>query len=82
VRVADPEAPGRALLLSSRSARARRRYRTACEVRRRALARRLRADGVDVLALRSDRDPLHALARFFARHAAGRRVGRAVRSAR
>jgi uncharacterized protein (DUF58 family) len=79
VRVADPEAPGRVLVLSSRSARARRRYRAACEVRRRALARRLRADGADVLGLRSDRDPLHALARFFARHAAGRRLGRSGR---
>ncbi|MDJ0786367.1 MAG: DUF58 domain-containing protein [Myxococcota bacterium] len=72
LRIADPEAPGRTWLLSSRSARARQRYRVACEVRRRALERRLRGDGVDVLILPSERDPLRALGRFFEDRAASR----------
>jgi uncharacterized protein (DUF58 family) len=72
LRLVDPESPGRTLVFSSRSQRARARYRTACEVRRRALARRLRGDGADVLLLRADREPLRAWARFFAFHAAQR----------
>jgi uncharacterized protein (DUF58 family) len=72
LRLVDPESPGRALVFSSRSARARERYRAACEVRRRALARRLRGDGADVLLLRSDREPLRAWMRFFALHTAHR----------
>jgi uncharacterized protein (DUF58 family) len=72
LRLADPERPGRVLLLRGRSRGVRDRYRTACAVRRRALERRLRADGVDVLQLRSDRDALRALVRFFFRHVAER----------
>jgi uncharacterized protein (DUF58 family) len=49
-------------------ARARALYRTAFRVRHRALERRLRADGADVLWLRTDRDPLAALVRFFHAH--------------
>jgi uncharacterized protein (DUF58 family) len=75
VRLVDPEAPGRALVFSSGSARARERYRTACEVRRRALVRRLRADGADVLLLRTDREPLRAWTRFFALHTTHRTRG-------
>jgi uncharacterized protein (DUF58 family) len=73
VRLADPEAPHRLVTLDTRSARARR-YRAACAMRARALKRRLRADGADVLALRTDRDPLPALTRFFQAHT-GRRRG-------
>lgn len=65
LRLADPEVAGRELVIDSGSARARTLYRTACLVRRRALERRLRSDGADVLWLRTDRDPLPALARFF-----------------
>ena len=68
LRVADPEVPGRELVIDSGSARARALYRTACRVRRRALERRLRGDGADVLWLRTDRDPLPALVRFFRAH--------------
>jgi uncharacterized protein (DUF58 family) len=74
VRLCDPEAPRRRLVFDTRSARARARYAAACAVRRRALERRLRADGADTLALRTDRDPLHALTRFFQAHA-GRHRG-------
>jgi uncharacterized protein (DUF58 family) len=75
VRLRDPERPARTLTLSTRSRHARARYRAACEVRRRALLRRLRGDGVHALALRCDRDPLHALARFFAFHRGARARG-------
>jgi uncharacterized protein (DUF58 family) len=68
VRLSDPEAPHRLVTLDTGSARARARYRAACAVRRRALERRLRSDGADTLALRTDRDPLPALTRFFQAH--------------
>lgn len=68
LRLADPERGGGELLIDSGSARARALYRSACRLRRRALERRLRADGADVLWLRSDRDPLPALVRFFHEH--------------
>jgi uncharacterized protein (DUF58 family) len=68
LHLADPEVPGRDLVIDSGSERARALYRTACRVRRRALERRLRADGADVLWLRTDRDPLSALVRFFHDH--------------
>jgi uncharacterized protein (DUF58 family) len=74
VRLADPEAPLRLVTFDTRSARARARYRAACAMRGRALERRLRADGADLLALRTDRDPLPALTRFFQAHT-GRRRG-------
>lgn len=67
-RVADPEAPRRRLVLDASSQRVRLLYRAACQVRRRALELRLRGDGADVLWLRTDRDPLRALVRFFPTH--------------
>lgn len=76
VRVADPERPGRTLLLRSGRRRARERYRAAAEVRQRALVWRLRADGCEVLALRTDQDPLRAWLRLFARRAGARGVTR------
>ncbi|MEN8182100.1 MAG: DUF58 domain-containing protein [Myxococcota bacterium] len=69
LRLADPEARGGELVIDSGSKRARALYRTACGVRRRALERRLRGDGADVLWLRTDRDPLPRLVRFFHAHA-------------
>jgi uncharacterized protein (DUF58 family) len=74
VRLSDPEAPRPPVVFDTRSARARARYAAACAARRRALERRLRADGADILALRTDRNPLHALTRFFHAHA-GRHRG-------
>jgi uncharacterized protein (DUF58 family) len=69
IRVGDPERPGPALLLRTGPG-ARERYRDAAAARRRALERALRGDGADVLFLRTDHDPLRALARFFARRPA------------
>ncbi len=76
IRVADPERPGRTLLLATGRKAVRERYRTASEVRRRALVRRLRGDGASVLSLRADREPLRGLARFFAERALTRGRGR------
>jgi uncharacterized protein (DUF58 family) len=74
-RLADPEAPGATLLLRT-TRRVRERYAEAAAARRSALERALRAGGADALFLRTDRDPLRALARFF-----GRRPARARRVA-
>ena len=79
LRVADPEAPGRSWLLRSGSRRARERYGAAAHVRERLLERRLRADGADWLALRTNADPLRALGRFFAQRAVQRVRGRGRR---
>lgn len=67
--VADAERPGPRLRLPT-GARARERYRAAALARRTALERTLRASGADLLWLRTDREPLRALARFFARRPA------------
>jgi uncharacterized protein (DUF58 family) len=68
LRLADPERAGPPLVLDTDSPRVRGRYRAAAAGRRRALARRLRTDGADVLWLRTDRDPLPVLAGFFRAH--------------
>jgi uncharacterized protein (DUF58 family) len=73
LRLVDPEHPGRSALLDAGSARVRERYRDACRARDRGLERSLRGAGIDVLWLRTDRDPLRALLRFFPTHAG--RVG-------
>jgi uncharacterized protein (DUF58 family) len=69
VRLVDPEAAGPGRVIDAGSPRARALYRAAGRVRRRALERRLRGDGADVLWLRTDRDPLPAFLRFFQAHA-------------
>jgi uncharacterized protein (DUF58 family) len=74
VRVRDVERGGRALVLSTGSARARRAYAAEAERRRAQLARDLRSAGADCLWLRSDRSPFFPLARFF-QERAGRRLG-------
>ena len=56
------------MVVRSGSRRVRARYATAAAVRRRALERRLRGDGADLIWLHTHRDPLVALARFFRRH--------------
>jgi uncharacterized protein (DUF58 family) len=65
LRVADPERPGRTLVLASGSAAVRARYAAAAQARRRAVERRLRGAGADVLWLRAGSDPLRTLVRFF-----------------
>jgi uncharacterized protein (DUF58 family) len=65
VRIADPERPGVTRLLNTGSARVRERYAAAWQSWRSRLSRELRAAGADLLWLRTDRSPLHALSRFF-----------------
>ncbi len=64
VRVRDPEA-ARTLLVNSNSARVRASYRQAWAARAATLERSLRSVGSDVLWMRTDRDPLQTLMRFF-----------------
>jgi hypothetical protein len=76
VRIADPERPGRSWVLDAGSRRTRRRYPTACAERRRNLADVVRHGGAELLWLRTDQSPLHALGRFFHERAAqARRAG-------
>ena len=79
LRLADPEAPGRTLLLRSGSRRVRERYALAARAQRYALERALLRLGIDLLPLATDADPLRMLGRFFVRRAATRARGRAVR---
>jgi uncharacterized protein (DUF58 family) len=74
VLLGDAERPGPRLRLRT-SAAARERYRAAAAERRVRLERALRAGGADVVWLRTDRDPLLPLARFFARRPAHPRRG-------
>jgi uncharacterized protein (DUF58 family) len=73
LRVRDPES-SRTLLLDSSSARVRARYRRAWAARAALLERSLRSAGSDVLWLRTDRDPLSTLMRFFRARAARTRA--------
>jgi uncharacterized protein (DUF58 family) len=72
VRFADPEQRRRTLVLDAGDPRIRARYRAAAGARRRALVRRLRGAGSDVLWIRTEEEPLRALVRFF-RQRIGRR---------
>lgn len=81
LRVRDPERPQRTLVVRSSDSSVRERYATAALARKRALERRLRSAGSDVLWLRTDRDPLHALRTFFALRAPGDRTGTQRRQA-
>ncbi len=74
VRVRDAERGGRALVLPTGSARARRAFAAEGARWRAQLARDLRRAGADCLWLRSDRSPFFALAHFF-QERAGRRLG-------
>ncbi len=65
VRIRDPEVPGRTMVLNSNSPRVRRRFRSAAAERAANLRRSLQATGADVLWMRTDRDPLQTLMRFF-----------------
>jgi uncharacterized protein (DUF58 family) len=65
VRLADPERGGATFVLGTGSRGARAQYRAACAARRARLERELRRSGAERLWLRSDRDPLYTLGRFF-----------------
>jgi uncharacterized protein (DUF58 family) len=71
VRLTDPEGGGGGVM--GTGARGRARYAAAVEAHRRALRRRLRADGSDLLWLPSEGDPLRALVGFFRTRSAPRR---------
>jgi uncharacterized protein (DUF58 family) len=73
LRIADPERPGAVRVVHTSRKRVRQRYRTAARVRRRRLESELRRCGAEVLWLRTDRSPLHALGHFL-RERAARRV--------
>ncbi len=78
LRLRDPEHPDATRWLRTGDVRVRRRFRAASRARRRATLRRLHEDGALVLPLRTDREPLPALVRFFAERA-GDRAGRRAR---
>jgi len=73
IRIADPENPGATFVLDTGSRKQRERYRDAALTWRTRLARGLRRAGADPLWLRTDRNPLHALGRFFEERATRRR---------
>jgi uncharacterized protein (DUF58 family) len=79
LRIADPEAPARTLLLRSGSRRARERYARVARTVTNAQERELIHLGADVLPLATDADPLRALGRFFVLRAAARARRRGVR---
>lgn len=64
LRLVDAERSGAPRLLTT-GPRRRSRYAAAAEAHRRALVRRLRSEGAEVLALSTAGDPLRALVRFF-----------------
>jgi len=70
IRIADPERPGRTLLLDTGDRRIRARYAEQARARRRALERDLRRAGSDVVWMPADHDPLRVLARAFLERAA------------
>jgi uncharacterized protein (DUF58 family) len=72
VRIRDPERPGPTRLLHTGRRGVRRRYRTAALRWRARLEGELRRSGAEVLWLRTDRDPIHALGIFFHERAARR----------
>jgi uncharacterized protein (DUF58 family) len=74
LRLADPERAGRVLVLRTGRPRVRAEYRAAAARRRRAMELRLRGACADVLWLRTDREPLRELVRFFVSHAGTLRV--------
>jgi uncharacterized protein (DUF58 family) len=72
LRVSDPERPGALRILDTGKSRSRAAWLAACASRRARLAHELRRAGADLVWLRNDQSPLHALAQFF-RERAGRR---------
>jgi uncharacterized protein (DUF58 family) len=72
LRLADPERPGETRVLDTGRRRVREAWLAACAARREALARALRRAGADLLWLRTDQSPFHAIGRFFQERAARR----------
>lgn len=72
VRLLDPERPGHTRVLDTGSRRQRQRYLAACAERQRRLSASLRRLSAELVWLRTDRDPLHPLLRFFDERSARR----------
>jgi len=72
LRITDPERPGAVRVVHTGRQRVRQRYRAAAHARRQRLEAELRRYGAELLWLRTDRSPLHALGRFFRERAARR----------
>lgn len=72
LRIADPERPAAVRVLHTGRERTRQRYRVAAAAWRSRLDHELRRAGAEVVWLRTDRSPLHALGRFFRERAARR----------
>jgi uncharacterized protein (DUF58 family) len=72
LRITDPERPGAVRVVHTGRQRVRQRYRAAARARRQHLEGELRRCGAELLWLRTDRSPLHALGRFFRERAARR----------
>jgi uncharacterized protein (DUF58 family) len=72
LRITDPERPGVVRIVHTGRQRVRQRYRAAARARRQRLEAELRRCGAELLWLRTDRSPLHALGRFFRERAARR----------
>ena len=68
----DPERPGAIRVVHTGRQRVRQRYRAAARARRKLVEAELRRYGAELLWLRTDRSPLHALGRFFRERAARR----------
>lgn len=65
IRIEDPERPGEIRVLDTHRRRAREAWLAACAERRGRMAASLRRAGADLLWLRTDQNPLHALGAFF-----------------
>jgi uncharacterized protein (DUF58 family) len=72
LRITDPEHPGAVRVAHTGRQRVRQRYRAAAHARQQRLEAELRRYGTELLWLRTDRSPLHALGRFFRERAARR----------
>ncbi len=72
VAISEPERPGAERWIQTRRAGVGRRYRAASLRWRARLESELRRSGAEVMWLRTDRDPIHSLGRFFHERAARR----------
>ncbi len=72
LRVGEPDDRGATHVINTRSESTRRRYRTEAEAWRRRVDHEVRGSGAEILRLRTDHDPLHALGNFFRERAARR----------
>ena len=72
LRVGEPDGRGATHVIDTRSESTRRRYRIEAEAWRRRVDQEVRGSGAEIVRLRTDHDPLHALGHFFRERAARR----------